>query len=287
MWTKPLLTFSLSRALTMWPICDRTRLVRWVRPVPSSANRWPQILTWLSPWLQLSLPTYRQWWWMKRAQTLQGPPLKRLLLIPLRPPMTTRLLPAPPATSPNQLRKSCSWKRRKRRRLRQPKRRTLWEVCSRGRCKSRSRKERRSKKSRMKVEVHGDVLSSKSRSPINSTTQSSVAERRKTATILLNKLLSNLTRNRLKRRTRMYLRAIPTSFKLTALSWVQSLTWLKTTSSSPLARMTLKIWSVQLSLVKTPPLRQTMTTLIRLRQTRRKKMTTLMTMKNLRSISII
>ena len=66
------------------------------------------------------------------------------------------------------------------------------------------------------VEVHIDVLSSKSHSLRNSITQLSVV--RMSKTIKKKVRLSNLMMNRLKRRTRMFKTARKKSLKLTALS---------------------------------------------------------------------
>ena len=147
---------------------------------------------------------------MKRMQTVQKPPLKRLHLIPTLPPISVMLsppqLPKPlnrTATSPNRLSKR--WKKRRRSLLRRP----IWEVCSSSRCSSKNRREGRRKKRMRTVEVPGDVLSSKSHSLRNSITQLSAVK----TTIKKKEKLSNLTQNRLKRRTRM-LPAIPTSFIL-------------------------------------------------------------------------
>ena len=152
---------------------------------------------------------------MKRTQTVQKPPLKRLHLTPTPLPISEmpslHLLPLPlnrTATSPNRLSKR--WKRRRRSLPRRP----IWEVCSSSRCSSKNRRGSRRRKKRMRtVEVHGDVLSSKSHSLRNSITQLSAVK----TTIKKKEKLSNLTQNRLKRRTRM-LQAIPISFILIALS---------------------------------------------------------------------
>ena len=207
----------------MWPICDRTHLVRLRCKASSATNVWAQILMWSSLWLQLSLLTYRQWWWMKRMQTVQRPPLKRLLLIPTLPLISEMLSlrPWPPpqsrtATLPNLLSKKSCLKRMKRRRRSLPKR-PIWEVCSSSRCKWKSRRGSRRKKTRMRtVEVLTDDLSSKSHSLRNSITQLSVVN--PTKTIKRKVRLSNLTLNRLERRTRIFSTVTKKSFKLTALS---------------------------------------------------------------------
>ena len=232
---------------------------------------------WSNPWLQLSLLTYRQWWWMKRTQTVQKPPPKRHHLNPTLPTisemLSSRHLPPPfnrTATSPNR-----PSKRLKRRRPSLPKRPT-WEVCSSSRCRWKSRRGRgRKKTSRKTVEVQIEDLSSKSHSQRNSITQSSVV-----------RMTTTIKNNRLKRRTRMLRLATQTSLKLTALNSVRSLTLQKTTSSFLLAMMTPKICLVQPNSVQIILLTRKMKTLIRMRKMRRIKMTILMTMKSLKSISI-
>ena len=152
---------------------------------------------------------------MKRMQTVQKPPLKRLHLTPTLPPISEMLslplLPLPlnrTATSPNRLSKR--WKRIRRSLLKRP----IWEVCSSSRCNSKSKRgSRRSKKRMRTVEVPGDALSSKSHSLRNSITQLSAVKTK----IKKTEKLSNLTQNRLKRRIRM-VRAIPTLFILIVLS---------------------------------------------------------------------
>ena len=74
------------------------------------------------------------------------------------------------------------------------------------------------------VEVHGDVLSSKSHSLRSSTTQLLAVNKTMIATIVEKGHLPNLTRDRLKRRIRMFRTVTRTLFRLIALSLVLNLT---------------------------------------------------------------